>query len=466
MLTKRIMLVAGSVLFAGSGNGFAATISDPDRFQHDDGRLNLYLRALQIDTEINNDLIEDQFGGFPDGSELGGTGIGAILDYNSRYLGGFVGFDASLYGVAKLDSRTNSRNIFDDTDGSNKGFAKIGQGYFKFRYAGNTWNTDMQVGIGRFDAGTIATLDTRIAPGSYQGARAHLSFTDLGIGPLPGELGFEAAYINRASPRDRENTEHLLSKSGETIDNLYTYGFSYDLKAIELSYGRGVAKDFNENTRYGVTLQAPIGENGGVILDTQYYAFEKAGEVWERDWLSGDAAYDKDASWLNVNLGVLLNRLRLGLSYSETEAELTNGQLGYAFFDHGDNVDGRMDAWTRSGNDFNNDGEKTWQVGAEYDLSDLSLFGVPLKGVNTMVIYKQGEFDADNPFTGSSEGITERQSEYRIYYRFDEEDYSGLSLGVIYTDYRIDSDFVALVSAQPNNVVNGSEIRTYIDYAF
>ncbi|WP_241668742.1 OprD family outer membrane porin [Stutzerimonas nosocomialis] len=465
MLAKRMTLMACSVLLAGAGSCLAATIEYPERLQ-DEGKLNLYIRALQIDTEIYNDLVEDQFGGFPDGSKLGGTGIGAIVDYSSGYWGGFVGFDASLYGVAKIDSRQNSRDIFDDTSGSNKGFAKLGQGYLKFRHGGTGWVADMQVGRGRFDAGTLATLDTRIAPGSYQGARARLSFTELGVGPLPGELDFDVAYVNRSSPRDREDFERLMSNTGETIDGLYTYGFNYDLKAVEFSYRHGVAKDFNENRRYELTLQAPVGENGGVILNTQYYDFKRAGDIWRRDWLEGEAAYDDKASWLNVNLGILMNRLRLGLSYSETDAKLSNGLLGYAFYDHGDNVDGLMDAWTEAGNDFNNDGEKTWQVGAEYDFSGLSLFDVPLDGVKAMIIHKRGKFDADNPFTGVSTDITERQTEYRLYYRFDEKDYAGLSVGIIYTDYRIDQDFVSLVSAQPENVVTGKELRTYIDYAF
>jgi hypothetical protein len=37
---------------------------------------------------------------------------------------------------------------------------------------------------------------------------------------------------------------------------------------------------------------------------------------------------------------------------------------------------------------------------------------------------------------------------------------------LIYINYRIDQDFVALVSAQPDNVVSGSEARVYLDYAF
>ena len=62
--------------------------------------------------------------------------------------------------------------------------------------------------------------------------------------------------------------------------------------------------------------------------------------------------------------------------------------------------------------------------------------------------------------------VTESQAEYRLNYRFEEKDYQGVSVGVIYTRYWIDQDFVALVSAQPNNVVNGKEIRVYVDYAF
>lgn len=51
-------------------------------------------------------------------------------------------------------------------------------------------------------------------------------------------------------------------------------------------------------------------------------------------------------------------------------------------------------------------------------------------------------------------------------YRFNEPNYQGLSAGLIFTRYWINEDFVALVSAQPNNVVNGKEVRVYLDYSF
>src|SRR3546814_3763925 len=100
-----------ATLFA-SGICFSASISYPDRFQHE-GKLNAYLRSAYISTRISNDLIEDNFGGFSTGSELGGVGVGAILDYNSNYWGGVVGFDASLYGVAMIDAAQDSRALLD-----------------------------------------------------------------------------------------------------------------------------------------------------------------------------------------------------------------------------------------------------------------------------------------------------------------------------------------------------------------
>lgn len=466
MKIRNVMAATASVVAFGiQGQVIASNIHDYDR-TNNDGRFNLYLRAVHIDTRIENKLIEDNFGGFPFGDRLGGTALGLVADFNSGYWRDSIGFDASVYGVAKLDARPEDRDLFDDTSGSNKGFAKLGQANLKLRQGGENWNAGLQAGRGRFDAGTVVTLDTRAVPGSLQGARGQLQVRGLDIGPLPGVLNVNGAYINRVSPRDREDFEKILSASGAEIDDIRTVGVGYDAKLFAVNFAKGVAEDFNRNTSYGLTLRAPIGDRGGAIFETQYYDFRRDGDIWDRDWLAGDAGYDDKANWLNLNLGLQIDRLSLGLSYSKTRAELTNGQLGYAYFDHGENVDGLMDAWTRSGNDFNNDGEKTWQVAGKYDLSAHSIAGVPLDGFNVMALFKRGKFDATNPFTSVDTQVQESQAEYRLNYRFEERDYQGLSVGLIYTRYWINEDFVALVSAQPNNVVNGKELRLYVDYAF
>ena len=462
---KPLVATAFSIAVLFSTSAAAENIHDLESPSSND-MFNLYLRALHIDTRIENDIIEDNFGGFPFGDRLGGTALGVVADFDSGFWRDTLGVEASVYGVAKLDARTEDRDLFDDTSGESKGFAKLGQANLKFRRGGERWHTQLQAGRGRFDAGTVVTMDTRAAPGSLQGARVQAQVSGLDIGPLPGVLSIDGAYIDRTSPRDREDFERIQSNSGVEIDDLTTFGISYDARLFELKYATGVARDFNQNTKYGLTLRAPIGQRGGVILESQYYDFSRDGDIWDQDLLAGEAGYDDKANWLNINLGLQIDRWGLGLSYSRTRAELSNGMLGYAFFDHGENVDGLMDAWTRSGNDFNNDGEKTWQLAGQYDFTGHSLSGISLDGFNAMVLYKRGEFDAVNPFTNTNTGVRESQIEYRLGYRFEEPGYKGLSVGIIYTDYRINEDFVALVSAQPNSVVNGRELRVYMDYAF
>lgn len=465
MKTRKI--VNGAALLAGLTGQLvqAADIHDYNR-TNNEGQFNVYLRAVHIDTRIENDLIE-RFGGFPFGDRLGGTALGMVADYNSGYWKDSIGVDASFYGVTRIDARPEERDLFDDTSGDSEGFAKLGQLNLKLRQRGDNWAAAFQAGRGRFDAGTVVTLDTRAVPGSLQGARGQLQVEGLDIGPLPGVLNVEAAYLNRVSPRDREDFEKIISMSGVEVSDIRTFAIAYEAKLFALEFARGVAKDFNENTHYGLTLRAPLGDDIGAILETQYYDFRRAGDIWDRDWQEGAAGYDDKARWLNINLGLEVRQFSIGLSYSKTNAELSNGQLGYAFFYHGNNVDGLMDAWTRSGNDFNNDGEHTWQVAAKYELAGHSIAGMSLDGFDVMALYKRGRFDAIDPFSNRETDVQESQTEYRLNYHFDQEpDYRGLSVGMIYTNYWIDQDFVALVSAQPNNVVNGKELRVYVDYAF
>src|SRR3546814_10570535 len=97
-----------------------------------------------------------------------------------------------------------------------------------------------------------------------------------------------------------------------------------------------------------------------------------------------------------------------------------------------------MDAWTRSGNDFNNHGERTWQVGAEYDLGGVSLLGASLDGFKVMALYTQGNFDAVNPFCGQKTAVWASQHESRVFFRFDDIYYSGLSFAFISFSYLFD----------------------------
>lgn len=53
----------------------AASISDVQRFQQNDGSFNAYIRYAAIDTQPKNDLIQNEFGGLPYGGSLWRTGF-------------------------------------------------------------------------------------------------------------------------------------------------------------------------------------------------------------------------------------------------------------------------------------------------------------------------------------------------------------------------------------------------------
>ncbi len=483
---KKIFVFFNLLLFYIVVNSQAAEISSPDRFEKNKNMFNAYLRYCWFDTQVENEAVEALLGELPTGNKLGAMAIGGLFDFNSKYYGGFIGVDASIYAVGKLDSKKESRGILkEESDGNNVSFAKIGQLYIKMKHEAQNWSVDTQIGRGRFDAASISTLDTRVAPSSYQGMRAHFNVKNFSVWKFPGNFTLEGAYINRTSYYDTDKFEYLYSESGQTIDSVVTYGAILDLKAVELVLAQGIAKDFNINTSLGLTLKAPLGDNGGIMLDTKLFKYKANGKIWETDLVAGDAAYDDEAKLYNVNLGASykssFGKFRFGLSYTKCDAELSTftsfgtPMLGYAYLDHAENMASRREAWTISGNDFNNEGEQAWQIAVEYRLpSSLgkNITPFPLDDITFMFIYKEGFFDALNPLPLLSGGIPimtdikERQAEYRAYYRFDEEKYSGVSIGMAFIDYRINEDFVALVSAQPNNVMTGREFRLYIDYAF
>ncbi len=462
---RKTVLAVLLYVFALEGAG-AAIISNPDNYKRDDGGVDVYLRGLYMKTEVENQVMEDYLGGYPDGDTLGASAVGAIVDYRSPYWSG-VGVDASAYGVAKIDSEESSRSILKRTRHGNEGFAVLGQVYAKFRHAGDGWYIDGQAGRGRLDAGMVITRSTRVLPSSYQGARGHLGFSGLGIGDLPGNLDFEAGWYDRASGRNSDEFEHLRTLSGERIDDAFTAGVTYDLRMLRLIYAMGESRDFIKSSLYRAELKMPLAKHTAMVLDSMLYRAEANGDGWERDWQAGAAAFDDRAEMANVNLGFAYKNVMVGFSYVGTEAELSNGQVGYGYFEVADNLSYRSDAWTLAGNDFNNDGEDAYQVALRVKLDGLRIGSVPLDGWTVLVLKKWGRFDAPNPFAGGrSEEVKEYHTGFNIGYRFDEPNRKGFSTGIQYLDYDVSEDFFVAVSARPNQAIDAKEVRVYLDYAF
>lgn len=449
----------------------AARISDIDRFQHNDGRLNLYLRGMYINTEIKNDAIEKIFGEIPGGHVQGASAVAAILDYNSPYLSNYIGIDSSLYAVGKLTSEDSNRQILDD---DNSSYAKIGQLFVKAKYHTKNTNTYFQIGRGRFEGGTIGTRDTRGAPDTYEGARISFDTKNLLLNKPSDELKVSYTYISKASLLNEESFNELESLTGNKINSSQSFSIEYDAKIASLRYGHGYSEDYINRNEAEITFRIPLSDDykNGIMINAQIHKAEAESGIWDTSLDPSNPfkttdAFDKSSKLININTGIQIEGLRIGLSFTKVDAKLTNGKLGYAFLDNAENVIGSRSMWTISGSDFNNDGEETFQLAAEYNVPGFKISDYHLSGLSLRAVIKKGSFDADNPLTGGQkESVNENQQEYRIYYRFDKKDYSGLSVGLSYAKYDIDKDFVALVSAQPEAVVSSEEMRVYMDYAF
>ena len=411
------------------------------------------------------------------GGRYGGQALGLLLDYNSPYLADIIGFDASYYAVGNINSRENSMDLLQD-DGSHHSFAKLGQAYIKARYQNDGLSLFGQFGRARFESSTINSTDTRVAPDTYFGGRGEISYTGFSTFGLESKLDFNAVRITKSSLRDVEKFESIHSESGQKIDNVTSISATYDMKALKLNYGLGIAKDFNKNQVVDVSLKLPLPNESGFIVNYQHHKLSANGDIWKQDYLQGQSAYKDEATLRNLNFGYVHAPFRVGLSF--TKAKAPSGRktrfgtdvLGYAYEKKKKNVNGNNDPWTYSGNDFNNDGEFTKQLAFEYDIGKTDIQNDFLRGIKFSVIHKVGTFNATDPtpmLVGSApveRKVKEKQTEYRVFYRFDEKDYAGLSTGLAFTKYKINHDFVPLISAQSNNVLSGQELRLYIDYAF
>ena len=462
-MNKCIPLLCG-LLIAG---GASAAKMSPANDYNKENEIDVYLRLLTIDTRLENDRIESRPGGFPHGDRVGATALGLAADYHSAYFYDWIGFEGSFYGVAGIDSREDSRSLLNDRHGDNHGFGYLGQSYVKMRHLGAGWSADMQAGRGRLDVGTIRTKHTRAIPGSVQGVRGHLDMTMPELAGEAGKLRFEAGLVDKTSPRDIPDYEELASETDQPIDFAYSYAVSYKRKRFEGELAQGVARDFNRNTRYRLTYRLPLSKRWLLLLNGQYYDFQKNGHLWREDVSAGKAAYADHADWLNLNVLVANPRFHIGLSHSRIHAKLEGDRVGYAYYDHASNLNGKIYTWTSYGNDFNNDGESVWQLLFNYKLNGYHLASVPLDGFEISGQYRQGSFDAPNPFAGGAEEkATERLSVLGLSYYFDERTRKGLSMSVSYARYTMDKDYVVFVAAQSSSVVTNNEIRFYLDYAF
>lgn len=394
------------------------------------------------------------------------SALGLQLNYQSPHWGGFVGVDASAYGVAKIDDRgTPTTNLLEvGNDGQLKdSYATIGQALVKLKY-----NDLAQAKIGRQLQNSLllkSTL-TRTVPDTYSGASASVT-------PLAGLSVYGAVYDQwRARstdefekfrtestavgvPRDIDyirvlgatyssgpvavTAEHLNSKDYLSKFGLVgAYKIPFQKDSLKLSAGYFTSRDDGDLFRCGAERELDCTGTGriendgqGIYLDADY----KVGSI-----TLGAALAKFDGLWVEDNFAVNADRT------SPTQA-LTQ--------DHGTNP---FPTSAGLGPDFTNNGETVAAMRLAYDWKDY------IGGLTTSIKYVRGTGAERSNIASNARG-TEHYREVDV--RYAVPWVKNLSARYVYMNYDSKVEGAAgnqLIRGMPR--VDWEQHRFYLDYAY
>lgn len=149
------------------------------------------------------------------------SALGVQLNYQSPYWAGFIGVDASLYGVAKIaDSGKPTTNMVElgNNGQLSDGYATLGQAAIKLKYADYA---EAKIGRQVQSSLLLKSSYTRAVPDSYSGASGL-------IRPIKGLKVYGAVYDQwRARSTGTFESFRTEAKANNDIDYISLVGASY-----------------------------------------------------------------------------------------------------------------------------------------------------------------------------------------------------------------------------------------------
>ncbi|GAA4649120.1 OprD family outer membrane porin [Kistimonas scapharcae] len=402
----------------------------------DDSTLNIKLRNAYFDNNVKN--AKEDWHDWAQGIEV---------NYESGYMFGMIGFDASFYGSMKLDSSNEENGYQGGSDqllrrtskGDSTGFGKLGQAYLKGKLGDDDLNIHAKAGYMKHDTILLASSSSRLTPSSYKGYAFDANVYGVNL---------YGAYANEISHRTSQSYDDFENRSGEKIDNLYSVGAAYEIGNLYLNGEYGEGKDYMKLGYINAGYTFDISEGMSLLVDGQYYKAKENGKRW--DGATYDEGFADDAKLVNLNTALTIDYLTLSLSYTKVDAD--NGDRSGAFqYWMADNDYGGGNFWTsRQISDFYFDGETVWQVGAQYDFT-----GFDMPGFYTGVTYTRGTFsNSDAAKHGFDE---ETELDVEVGYAFQQEALKGLSV-VVKNGYHQTKGYQNADDGRTNN------LRVYVDY--
>ncbi|SDW50279.1 OprD family porin [Pseudomonas sp. NFACC08-1] len=371
----------------------------------DDSKLKLQLRNVYFNENFRDEHGMSTRAARTAKSERTEWAQGFLLDYQSGFTPGTLGFGVDALGLlgVKLDSGrgrsgTGLLPVHDDGRAADE-FASAGM-TAKARIA----KTTLKYGTLLPKTPVLVYNDARLLPQTYQGAQ--ISSTDI------DNLTVTGGYLERFKLRDSSDSMPIVPDGygGDKSGDFSYAGADYKLgRNIRLSYFYGELENFYRQNFVGIQHDLPLGA-GILTSDLRYFNSVDSGSAYggkiDNDMLSGLLSYAVVGHTLSAGYQTLSGEA--GLPY-------VSGATVYSFSNVGIGK-------------FIEEDEKTWMLGYGYDFARL---GVP--GLTFSTRYLSGNDGKSNTT------VKEWERDAEIAYVVQQGTFKGL--GVKLRNYVYRSDF-------------------------
>ncbi|PJH87227.1 MULTISPECIES: OprD family porin [Pseudomonas] len=371
----------------------------------DDSKLKLQLRNVYFNENFRDEHGMSARAARTAKSERTEWAQGLLLDYQSGFTPGTIGFGVDALGLlgVKLDSGrgrsgTGLLPVHDDGRAADE-FASAGM-TAKARVA----KTTLKYGTLLPKTPVLVYNDARLLPQTYQGTQ--ISSTDI------DNLTITGGYLERFKLRDSSDSMPIVPDGygGDKSGDFSYAGADYKLgKNIRLSYFYGELENFYRQNFAGIQHDLPFGA-GVLTSDLRYFNSVDSGSAYggkiDNDMLSGSLSYAVVGHTLSAGYQTLSGEA--GLPY-------VSGATVYSFSNVGIGK-------------FIEEDEKTWMLGYGYDFARL---GVP--GLTFSTRYLSGNDGKSNTT------VKEWERDAEIAYVVQQGTFKGL--GVKLRNYVYRSDF-------------------------
>lgn len=371
----------------------------------DDSKLKLQLRNVYFNENFRDEHGMSARAARTAKSERTEWAQGFLLDYQSGFTPGTVGFGVDALGLlgVKLDSGpgrsgTGLLPVHDDGRAADE-FASVGM-TAKARVA----KTTVKYGTLLPKTPVLIYNDARLLPQTYQGTQ--ISSTDI------DNLALTAGSLERFKLRDSSDSMPIVPDGygGDESGDFNYAGADYKLgKNIRLSYFYGELENFYRQNFAGIQHDVPLGA-GVLTSDLRYFNSVDSGSAYggkiDNDMLSGLLSYAVVGHTFSAGYQKLSGEAGLPYISGATVYSFSNAGIGK----------------------FIEEDEKTWMLGYGYDFARL---GVP--GLTFSSRYLSGNDGKSNT------AVKEWERDAEIAYVVQQGTFKGL--GVKLRNYVYRSDF-------------------------